>query len=727
MYQSLSNSLPLSEILLGTAAATLVSENIHSTNLFSSPFSTQNFSTASILGLFHAFLFSFPFNVSTLLCSWRATQRWFIPEFARTQRIGIETSLNDQRGLAFHQSETFFAFLGTVFSALFIIWSLGFESMTSILPREFFQVWYTFEPILAGFGFLLTWNILTSERFLVRPKVGSSGDSVLPDTRFRLVRAKLPALKIFFIHFFLGLSNPAQHWGFGRILLAGPDLFLVGQNSFSVFIYSIIFISVSAFTLLWFWPIFIINLLIFLEQLNTINKIIRTQTLPSVFTWIQKSIFQFSGTEMGLKTTQDQNIGYDAAQAPYGQTESKSDEKKSGASALPRSLGQKLKTEKFNILNVSSSLANFPSFWMSFNSRSSLRSADLEFIFQTLILGTALAGIMQYSWRFITQYSFEIFAPAPRSEISSLASLPNSSSTMVKSITKSGESDEILSSFEFAKSRGIENDTLQSEFPGLRNFPTFDTNTRHRDKNLPVSRHLPVESLNSRRILSNKSALTPEQKSEAYIKWNSNSLNRIQNSFVRQLLLSRSKLSEMGGQSIGADSNLGVNKNLSAQAHYRSNSLYSYTLSGGAQQAENEVKLLRKLKEEIEAGQSDQFMNTSVQALNFEKAFDRKPRSAQNTTKGKPQKSYIQFNLAFPTFGNHEEEKETSDPSSIFTSARREAQNMVENGTKGSNPISGLRAPESKVRNESAQAQNLIFHDDLKILNILSQPSSLLK
>ena len=52
---------------------------------------------------------------------------------------------------------------------------------------------------------------------------------------------------------------------------------------------------------------------------------------------------------------------------------------------------------------------------------------------------------------------------------------------------------------------------------------------------------------------------------------------------------------------------------------------------------------------------------------------------------------------------------------------------MVENGTKGSNPISGLRAPESKVRNESAQAQNLIFHDDLKILNILSQPSSLLK
>ena len=82
--------------------------------------------------------------------------------------------------------------------------------------------------------------------------------------------------------------------------------------------------------------------------------------------------------------------------------------------------------------------------------------------------------------------------------------------------------------------RSIESGTLFSDSAGtgmlLREFPSFDSNIRHRDKNLPVERHLPIERMNARRSLSGKIPFNEEQKSDAYIKYASFFLNSIEKS-----------------------------------------------------------------------------------------------------------------------------------------------------------------------------------------------------
>lgn len=101
--------------------------------------------------------------------------------------------------------------------------------------------------------------------------------------------------------------------------------------------------------------------------------------------------------------------------------------------------------------------------------------------FVFLIIGCLLQGTIQYSWRLFTQYPLE-FVGVP----------------------------------------------AQEQVFGQREFPSFDSNIRHRDKNLPVDRHIPVEKVNARRTLSGRPPLNEEQKSDAYLKYNSFFLNKLE-------------------------------------------------------------------------------------------------------------------------------------------------------------------------------------------------------
>jgi hypothetical protein len=73
----------------------------------------------------------------------------------------------------------------------------------------------------------------------------------------------------------------------------------------------------------------------------------------------------------------------------------------------------------------------------------------------------------------------------------------------------------------------------------LREFPTQDSNIRHREKTLPVERHLPIERINLRRNLSGRPPLNEEQKSDASTKYNSFFLNKIENIFENFKIRSR--------------------------------------------------------------------------------------------------------------------------------------------------------------------------------------------
>jgi len=117
------------------------------------------------------------------------------------------------------------------------------------------------------------------------------------------------------------------------------------------------------------------------------------------------------------------------------------------------------------------------------------------------IVGSVLHGSIQYTWRFVTQYPMEFF---PVSLWQSL----EQDSTKLKPSTS---------------------DTWQSLL--TREFPTQDSNIRHREKTLPVERHVPIERINARRTLSGRPGLNEEQKSDAYIKYNSFFLNKIEHSF----------------------------------------------------------------------------------------------------------------------------------------------------------------------------------------------------
>jgi hypothetical protein len=175
-----------------------------------------------------------------------------------------------------------------------------------------------------------------------------------------------------------------------------------------------------------------------------------------------------------------------------------------------------------------------------------------------LIVGCLISGGLQYSWRLFTQYPLE-------------AVLGNGS--------------------QFGTGYSLVG------LPNAREFPSFDSNIRHRDKNLPVDRHVPIEKMNARRTLSGRPPLSEEQKSDAYFKFNSFFINNLEQNFENTLISSR--LGQFQSQ-----------------------------ISPRQQRNYDEIDYLQKLKTQFEGeGFKDQSLSLNL--------------SLENNTKGKPKFSYI--------------------------------------------------------------------------------------
>lgn len=168
-----------------------------------------------------------------------------------------------------------------------------------------------------------------------------------------------------------------------------------------------------------------------------------------------------------------------------------------------------------------------------------------------LIVGCLITGGLQYSWRLFTQYPLEALQFGQSAEYRTTA----------------------------------------------REFPSFDSNIRHRDKNLPVDRHVPIEKMNSRRTLSGRPPLSEEQKSDAYFKFNSFFVNNLEQKFETQLIHAR-----LGEKASAA------------------NQIRGY----------EEIDYLQKLKTQF---QSLETVGNSI--------LDIHPRNLENNTKGKPKFAYI--------------------------------------------------------------------------------------
>lgn len=173
-----------------------------------------------------------------------------------------------------------------------------------------------------------------------------------------------------------------------------------------------------------------------------------------------------------------------------------------------------------------------------------------------LIVGCLISGGLQYSWRLFTQYPLEAL-----------------------------QSSQVGTGYSLVG------------FPNAREFPSFDSNIRHRDKNLPVDRHLPIEKMNARRTLSGRPPLSEEQKSDAYFKFNSFFINNLEQKFENTLINSR----------------LGQFKS---------------EITPRQQRNYEEIDYLQKLKAQFES-------------QNFEGSARGIDLRLENNTKGKPKFSYI--------------------------------------------------------------------------------------
>lgn len=137
---------------------------------------------------------------------------------------------------------------------------------------------------------------------------------------------------------------------------------------------------------------------------------------------------------------------------------------------------------------------------------SNLEAKRLEKILLLLVVGSVVQGGLHYNWRLLTEYPLEYVS-------SSLKGLLGGES-------KSSLSNSVL----------------------LREFGSFDSNIRHREKNLAVERHLPIERMNARRSLSGREVFTEEQKSSAYIKYGSFFLNRLEKEVSKVKIVLQDKI-----------------------------------------------------------------------------------------------------------------------------------------------------------------------------------------
>ncbi len=190
------------------------------------------------------------------------------------------------------------------------------------------------------------------------------------------------------------------------------------------------------------------------------------------------------------------------------------------------------------------------------------------------IIGSLLNGSIQYTWRLFTQYPIEFLSSGADYSVSSPLNQKN---------------------FNLFK-------VFQRE------FPSFDSNIRHREKNLPVERHVPIERINARRTLSGRPPLNEEQKSDAYLKYNSFFLNKIEQIFEDSKIQSRERLSSAFESSKGG-------------------------------RTYDEILQLQKLKERYETGTSltQEFLASEKNPAKYNIEIPK----LKNNTKGKPKFSYI--------------------------------------------------------------------------------------
>lgn len=217
---------------------------------------------------------------------------------------------------------------------------------------------------------------------------------------------------------------------------------------------------------------------------------------------------------------------------------------------------------------------------------SSPAGAPLQFVPEArtllsfLLVGCLMSGGFQYSWRLFTQY------PAAF-------------------IDKEGQGN------------------------WVREFPSFDSNIQHRDKNLPLDRHVPVDKMNSRRVLSGRPPLSEQQKADASLKFQSFFLNTLEEKIENTVLKYRGavggpfstpeKLSKLATNGAGASPPL------------YPPSPPQYPLGD----------FLVSLKSQ---GRSFNFFQPTLQELSLRFS----PRPLENNTKGKPKYSYIRSQTLSP-------------------------------------------------------------------------------
>lgn len=206
---------------------------------------------------------------------------------------------------------------------------------------------------------------------------------------------------------------------------------------------------------------------------------------------------------------------------------------------------------------------------------SSPAGAPLQFVPEArtvlsfLLVGCLMSGGFQYSWRLFTQYPASF-------------------------IDKEGG----------------------SAGSWVREFPSFDSNIQHRDKNLPLDRHVPVDKMNSRRVLSGQPPLSEQQKADASLKFQSFFLNSLEEKIENTILKYRGAV---GGP-------FSPPEKLS-----KLDTTTPYPLGD----------FLVNLKSQ---GRSFHFFQPTLQELSLRFS----PRPLENNTKGKPKYSYIRSQTLTP-------------------------------------------------------------------------------
>ena len=147
------------------------------------------------------------------------------------------------------------------------------------------------------------------------------------------------------------------------------------------------------------------------------------------------------------------------------------------------------------------------------------------------LMGLFIHGMLQYSWRIFIQYPLEFFSPQ---SVLTVPRLNTKTKNISADLSTKDDSGNFPSSLVGPQMESVQNSSFL-----IREFPSFDSCIRHREKNLPVERHLPIERMNARRTLSGRSPLNEEQKSDAAVKYNAFFLNALERMWLDFQLYSR--------------------------------------------------------------------------------------------------------------------------------------------------------------------------------------------